>query len=75
MTVDGVDEATEIPAEWHGWLHYTVDEVPKTKDGSAPVKTYDWQVPHVHNLTGSSGKYVPYSTTIPKIGEYDGGSS
>jgi NADH:ubiquinone oxidoreductase subunit len=76
MTADGVDEATEIPAEWHGWLHYTVDEVlSAATKGEVPVKSHDWQGTHERNLTGTPSKYVPYSTTIPKISEYNGGAS
>jgi NADH:ubiquinone oxidoreductase subunit len=87
MTAGGLDDASVVPAEWHGWLHYTVDEVPCKASSSEKasseggvdeekmesiVKRNNWQIEHTPNLTGTSGKYVPYSTTVPKIQEYDG---
>jgi NADH:ubiquinone oxidoreductase subunit len=47
----GKREASKIPAEWHAWLHYTVD---------APLSgRYAWQLEHTPNLTGTRGAYVP----------------
>ncbi|MES2984002.1 MAG: NADH:ubiquinone oxidoreductase subunit NDUFA12 [Pseudomonadota bacterium] len=49
----GVPEASKVPAQWHGWLHYTLD---------APLsetKQYNWQKNHVPNLTGTTGRYLP----------------
>ncbi len=50
---NGVVEASKVPAEWHGWLHYTLD---------APLlglKRYGWQKEHIPNLTGTKGRYLP----------------
>jgi NADH:ubiquinone oxidoreductase subunit len=49
----GSPEASAIPAEWHGWLHYTVDE-PLAAGPDKP-----WVKQHVANLTGTSGAYLP----------------
>ena len=48
----GQAEPSKVPAQWHGWLHYTLD---------APVssKRYNWQREHVPNLTGTNGRYLP----------------
>ena len=27
----GKSEASKIPASWHGWIHYTFDEIPDEK--------------------------------------------
>ncbi len=49
----GIAEASKVPANWHGWLHYTLD---------APLpqaKQYQWQKQHLPNLTGTLGRYLP----------------
>lgn len=51
----GRAEASKVPAHWHGWLHYTTDEIP---DGSASQR-YGWQKEHVPNLTGTTAAYMP----------------
>jgi NADH:ubiquinone oxidoreductase subunit len=46
-------EASEVPPEWHGWLHYTIDE---------PLPFTDrrpWQKPHQANPTGTPDGYRP----------------
>ena len=49
---DGIAEPSKIPAQWHGWLHYTLD---------APItaKPHAWQKPHLPNLTGTVSRYLP----------------
>ncbi len=49
----GEPEASAVPAEWHAWLHYTVD-VPLPETGRKV-----WQKPHQPNLTGSADSYRP----------------
>ncbi len=51
----GEAEASKVPPEWHGWLHYTVDEPPRADD--APPR--DWQKPHQPNPTGTDEAYRP----------------
>jgi len=51
----GEVEASNVPPEWHAWLHYTIDEPPFIS--SAAPK--DWQKPHQPNLTGTDGAYRP----------------
>lgn len=53
-------EASLVPAEWHGWLHFTTD---------APLAAHrkPWQRPHQPNLTGTRDAYRP------KGHEYQGG--
>lgn len=46
-------DASEVPPEWHAWLHYTTD---------APLpeeKRYPWQQEHQPNLTGTPAAYRP----------------
>ncbi|KAI8781707.1 NADH dehydrogenase 1 alpha subcomplex subunit 12 ndufa12/DAP13 [Biomphalaria glabrata] len=56
-------DASEIPPEWHRWMHYMTDD-PPTK---VPLPQRKWMADHTMNLTGTSREYVPYSTTRPKI--------
>ena len=48
-------EASLVPPEWHGWLHYTVD-VPPTEE---TYHAQPWQRPYVPNRTGSPEAYRP----------------
>lgn len=51
---NGVPDASKVPADWHRWLHKTTDELPKKN-----AKKYDWQKPHLPNLSGTKFAYVP----------------
>ena len=59
LTYDG----SQIPAEWHRWMHYMTDD-PPTKVPPPDRKFYK---PHEKNFSGTKKEYVPYSTTRPKI--------
>lgn len=69
----GEDEASLVPAEWHGWLHHRA-ALPPTE---APVVRHAWQKPHVPNLTGTEGAYRPPGHTLeggrraPATGDYE----
>ena len=52
---NGIAEASKVPADWHGWLHFTWDQ-PPTK---APLKHKSWEKPHQENLTGTAAAYAP----------------
>lgn len=49
----GSPEASEVPPEWHAWLHYTTDE-PLPDTGRRA-----WQKPHRANPTGTAASYRP----------------
>jgi NADH:ubiquinone oxidoreductase subunit len=55
----GVADASKVPPEWYGWLHYQVDEVPGN-DYQAKA----WQKPHVENRTGTPGAYRPVGSIL-----------
>ncbi|KAK9876298.1 hypothetical protein WA026_012596 [Henosepilachna vigintioctopunctata] len=57
-------DASQVPSEWYGWLHYKTDLTPD-KDPSRPI--YKWMSEPTENMSGFSGAYIPYSTTKPKI--------
>ena len=52
---NGGVEASRIPAEWHGWMHKTVDTIPT----ESPSQVKEWQKDHQENLTGTKAAYVP----------------
>lgn len=52
---NGQPEASKVPAEWHAWLHYLVDDAPE--QGDRP--RFDWQKEHLPNLTGTVYAYRP----------------
>jgi NADH:ubiquinone oxidoreductase subunit len=51
----GYAEASKIPPEWHGWMHYTWDDPPTV----APVLRRSWELDHLPNLTGTPLAYRP----------------
>lgn len=55
---DGLAEPSKVPAEWHGWLHYTFEEPPT----DAPLKTQSWETDHTPNMTGTVFAYRPKGT-------------
>ena len=57
---NGEAEASRVPPEWHGWLHYTSDTPPPA--GGLPRK--DWQKDHLPNLTGTGHAYRPAGHTL-----------
>lgn len=52
----GATEASNVPPEWHGWLHHQSDVVP-SEDALSYRK--DWQKPHKPNMTGTNQAYRP----------------
>ncbi|XP_050314220.1 probable NADH dehydrogenase [ubiquinone] 1 alpha subcomplex subunit 12 [Anthonomus grandis grandis] len=57
-------DASQVPAEWYGWLHYKTDYLP-SEDPGRPK--YKWMLDHTENFSGTKFQYMPYSTTTPKI--------
>ena len=51
----GYADPSRVPADWHGWLHYTIEQ-PPTK---APLKRQPWELDHKPNLTGTIYAYHP----------------
>ena len=51
----GIPEASKVPAEWHGWLHHTVECPPIVP----LLKKYPWEKNHLPNLTGTPYAYHP----------------
>ena len=49
----GLAEPSKVPADWHGWLHHTVNEPPT----HMPLNRREWETDHTPNMTGT-----PYAT-------------
>jgi NADH:ubiquinone oxidoreductase subunit len=57
---NGIAEASKVPFEWHGWLHYSTNNPPvKVNTGK-----FSWQKIHLPNLTGTKGAYCPKNSKI-----------
>ncbi|MXP42189.1 NADH:ubiquinone oxidoreductase subunit NDUFA12 [Altererythrobacter soli] len=52
---NGANDASRVPAEWHGWLHHTYDELPESH--LPPPKI--WETDYTPNATGTAGAYRP----------------
>ncbi len=57
---NGEPEASRIPPDWHGWLHYTWDEPPSER----PLARKPWEKPHVPNPTGTLRAYAPAGSIL-----------
>ena len=55
VVFSGKEDASKIPAEWHAWLHHTV-EMPLSQEA---IQASSWQKAHLENLTGTENAYRP----------------
>ena len=51
----GANDASRVPAEWHGWLHGSFDDLPESR--LPPPKI--WEADYTPNATGSAAAYRP----------------
>ncbi|RHZ49972.1 hypothetical protein Glove_508g61 [Diversispora epigaea] len=56
-------DSSQIPSEWHGWVHKIIDEPPTVN----PPISYKYLQEHTENFTGTPKAYKTYNTTAPKI--------
>jgi len=52
---NGANDASRVPAEWHGWLHHSYDELPESHLPPPRI----WEVDYTPNATGTVGAYRP----------------
>jgi NADH:ubiquinone oxidoreductase subunit len=52
---NGVNDASRVPPEWHGWLHGSYDELPESH--LPPPKI--WETDYTPNATGTVAAYRP----------------
>jgi len=55
-----LSQASQVPPEWHGWLHHTVDTLP-TDENYQPKP---WQQTHQMNMTGTANAYRPAGSIL-----------
>ena len=46
---DGYADASKIPPDWHGWMHYTYDDPPSV----TPLPRKPWEKSHLPNFSGT----------------------
>ncbi|NQU61987.1 MAG: NADH:ubiquinone oxidoreductase subunit NDUFA12 [Rhodospirillales bacterium] len=69
----GKAEASQIPPEWHAWLHHTSDQ--PLSEQAALSKS--WQKEHLANQSGTAGAYRPKGHAYlggrraPATGDYE----
>jgi NADH:ubiquinone oxidoreductase subunit len=51
----GANDASNVPPEWHGWLHGSFDGVPESHLPPARI----WEADHSPNATGTGAAYRP----------------
>lgn len=72
VVYNGTVEASRVPSEWHGWLHYTFSDPPTV----APATIKPWEKEHVPNMTGTDAAYRPAGSLAasgrhaPATGDY-----
>ncbi len=52
---DGANDASRVPAEWHGWLHGNLDGVPESHLPPPRI----WEADFTPNATGTATAYRP----------------
>lgn len=52
---DGANDASRVPAEWHGWLHGAFDDVPESHLPPPRI----WEADYTPNATGTLAAYRP----------------
>lgn len=51
----GANDASNVPSEWHGWLHHSYDDVPESHLPPPRI----WEVDYTPNATGTVQAYRP----------------
>lgn len=52
---NGANDASRVPAEWHGWLHNTIEGAPESNLPPPRI----WEVDYTPNMTGTDDAYRP----------------
>ena len=56
---NGANDASRVPAEWHGWLHGAFDGVPESNLPPPRI----WEAEFTPNATGTANAYRPAGAT------------
>jgi NADH:ubiquinone oxidoreductase subunit len=57
----GVADGSSIPPGWHAWMHYRVDEPPRSG------RKYEWEKPFEPNMTGTPFAYRPPGSILNPV--------
>eukprot|EP00817_Percolomonadidae_sp_ATCC50343_P006268 CAMPEP_0117428348 /NCGR_PEP_ID=MMETSP0758-20121206/8084_1 /TAXON_ID=63605 /ORGANISM="Percolomonas cosmopolitus, Strain AE-1 (ATCC 50343)" /LENGTH=154 /DNA_ID=CAMNT_0005214671 /DNA_START=44 /DNA_END=508 /DNA_ORIENTATION=+ len=59
--VERIYEPTQVPSEWHGWLHHRRDEPPTSEqtEGQTKDTPKGCKQTHNRNLSGTRDQYFP----------------
>ena len=60
VTYARMAEPSQVPPEWHAWLHYTVDTPPSQEH----YEPRAWQKPHKMNMTGTREAWRPPGSIV-----------
>ena len=60
VTYKGLADPSKVPAQWHGWLHYTHDTPPTQED----YEPRPWEREHIANKTGTRDAYRPEGSIL-----------
>lgn len=52
---NGANDASRVPAEWHGWLHGAAGDLPESNLPPARI----WEADYTPNATGTNAAYRP----------------
>lgn len=52
---NGANDASRVPAEWHGWLHGAFDSLPESNLPPPRI----WEADYTPNATGTAAAYRP----------------
>lgn len=55
VVYNGANDASRVPAEWHGWLHHTYDDLPESHLPAPKI----WEAEYTPNATGTANAYRP----------------
>ena len=70
---NGANDASRVPAEWHGWLHHSYDELPESHLPPPRI----WEADYTPNATGTAAAYRPAGALerggkrSPAAGDYE----
>ena len=70
---NGPNDASRVPAEWHGWLHGSFDSVPESHLPPPRI----WEVDYTPNATGTPAAHRPQGALerggkrAPATGDYE----
>jgi NADH:ubiquinone oxidoreductase subunit len=62
---NGANDASRVPAEWHGWLHGAFDGVPESNLPAPRI----WEVDYTPNATGTVQAHRPRHAK--RAGDYE----